>query len=179
MVEPEFSAKRDDAVSTNERLQQDAQAVLDVIDNPDVIAALRQDKNQNLAYLKENHNVCLYTFVVHYTSLTQTITALIRTLQCSLQLRPVPVRLRKLLDRCGLPLPFPRPLYRQRPPHVVTLGKACLRYPSWRMVDCTRGTQHPPGRYRLSCHPSHRTTHRSRRRRPFCHARSPPSASLP
>jgi len=38
-------------------LQQEAQAVLDVIENPDVAQALRQDKNQNLQYLKENYNV--------------------------------------------------------------------------------------------------------------------------
>lgn len=57
-VSPEFSGKRDKAVSTNERLQQEAQAVLDVIENPDVAQALRQDKNQNLQYLKDNYNVC-------------------------------------------------------------------------------------------------------------------------
>jgi len=44
-------------VSTNERLQLEAQAVLDVIQNPDVAQALRQDKNQNLQYLKDNYNV--------------------------------------------------------------------------------------------------------------------------
>jgi translation initiation factor 3 subunit E len=44
-------------VSTNERLQQEAQAVLDVIENPDVAQALRQDKSQNLQYLKDNYNV--------------------------------------------------------------------------------------------------------------------------
>ena len=53
----EFDLKRKDAVSTNERLQQEAQAVLDVIENPDVAQALRQDKNQNLQYLKDNYNV--------------------------------------------------------------------------------------------------------------------------
>ena len=53
----EFSAKRENAVSTNERLQQEAQAVLDVIENPDVAQALRQDKSQNLQYLKDNYNV--------------------------------------------------------------------------------------------------------------------------
>jgi len=42
-------------------LQQEAQAVLDVIENPDVAQALRQDKNQNLHYLKENYNVRLFT----------------------------------------------------------------------------------------------------------------------
>jgi translation initiation factor 3 subunit E len=55
----EFSGKRERAVSTNERLQQEAQAVLDVIENPDVAQALRQDKNQNLQYLKDNYNVRL------------------------------------------------------------------------------------------------------------------------
>ena len=44
-------------MSTNERLQQEAQAVLDVIENPDVAQALRQDKSQNLQYLKDNYNV--------------------------------------------------------------------------------------------------------------------------
>ena len=53
----EFQEKRDTAVSTNERLAQEAQAVLDVIENPDVAQALRQDKNQNLQYLKEHYNV--------------------------------------------------------------------------------------------------------------------------
>ena len=53
----EFNEKRQEALLTNERLQQDAQAVLDVIENPDVAQALRQDKNQNLQYLKENYNV--------------------------------------------------------------------------------------------------------------------------
>ena len=53
----EFNGRRENAVSTNERLQQEAQAVLDVIENPDVAQALRQDKNQNLQYLKENYNV--------------------------------------------------------------------------------------------------------------------------
>jgi hypothetical protein len=41
------------------RLELEAQAVLDVIENPDVAQALRQDKNQNLQYLKDNYNVRL------------------------------------------------------------------------------------------------------------------------
>ncbi|KDQ20948.1 hypothetical protein BOTBODRAFT_26961 [Botryobasidium botryosum FD-172 SS1] len=55
----EYAAKRDNAVSTNDRLQQEAQAVLDVIENPDVVSALRQDKMQNLQYLKDNYNLTL------------------------------------------------------------------------------------------------------------------------
>lgn len=54
----EFDQKRESAVSTHQRLQDEAQAVLDVIENPDVAQALRQDKNQNLQYLKDNYNVC-------------------------------------------------------------------------------------------------------------------------
>ena len=42
---------------TNERLQHEARVVSDVIENPDVAQALRQDKNQNLQYLKDNYNV--------------------------------------------------------------------------------------------------------------------------
>ncbi|VDC07744.1 unnamed protein product [Peniophora sp. CBMAI 1063] len=53
----EFAAKRDSAVATNERLQQEAQAVLDVIEKPEVAQALRQDKNQNLAFLRDNYQV--------------------------------------------------------------------------------------------------------------------------
>lgn len=63
---PEFDGKRQNAVSTNERLQQEAQAVLDVIENPDVAQALRQDKNQNLQYLKDNYNVTLEQITALY-----------------------------------------------------------------------------------------------------------------
>ncbi|OSX60085.1 hypothetical protein POSPLADRAFT_1149650 [Postia placenta MAD-698-R-SB12] len=58
-VPEEFAGKRENAVSTNERLQQEAQAVLNVIENPEVAQALRQDKNQNLQYLKDHYGVTL------------------------------------------------------------------------------------------------------------------------
>ncbi|KZT24640.1 eukaryotic translation initiation factor 3, subunit 6 [Neolentinus lepideus HHB14362 ss-1] len=58
-VPAEFAEKRENALSTNEQLQQEAQAVLDVIENPDVAQALRQDKMQNLQYLKEHYNLTL------------------------------------------------------------------------------------------------------------------------
>ncbi|CCM05430.1 uncharacterized protein FIBRA_07647 [Fibroporia radiculosa] len=58
-VPEEFAGKREKAVSTNERLQQEAQAVLNVIENPEVAQSLRQDKNQNLQYLREHYNVTL------------------------------------------------------------------------------------------------------------------------
>lgn len=65
----EFNEKRQNAVSTNDRLQQEAQAVLDVINNPDVAQALRQDKNQNLQYLKDNYNVRTRTNSTHPNTL--------------------------------------------------------------------------------------------------------------
>jgi translation initiation factor 3 subunit E len=58
-VPEEFALKHEAAVSTTERLQQEAQAVLDVIENPDVAQSLRQDKMQNLQYLKENYGLTL------------------------------------------------------------------------------------------------------------------------
>ena len=108
---PEFDAKRQNAVSTHERLQQEAQAVLDVIENPDVAQALRQDKNQNLQYLKDNYNVrcdqrlprsiTLIFFIAHP-----------RANHCTLQLWSIPIFIRKLQRSCRLSIPFPRPLHR-------------------------------------------------------------------
>ncbi|GBE82998.1 eukaryotic translation initiation factor 3 subunit 6 [Sparassis latifolia] len=65
-IPEEFSGKREKAVSTNERLQQEAQAVLNVIENPEVAQSLRQDKNQNLQYLKEHYNVTLEQITALY-----------------------------------------------------------------------------------------------------------------
>ncbi|KAG7446065.1 eukaryotic translation initiation factor 3 subunit 6 [Guyanagaster necrorhizus] len=65
-VPAEFDEKRQNAVSMHERLQQEAQAVFDVIENPDVVQALRQDKNQNLQYLKEHYNVTLEQITALY-----------------------------------------------------------------------------------------------------------------
>ncbi|KAA1475610.1 eukaryotic translation initiation factor 3 subunit 6 [Dentipellis sp. KUC8613] len=65
-IPEEFAVKRENAVSTNEQLQQEAQAVLDVIENPDVAQALRQDKNQNLQYLKDNYGLTLEQITALY-----------------------------------------------------------------------------------------------------------------
>ncbi|KAG8711505.1 eukaryotic translation initiation factor 3 subunit E [Ceratobasidium sp. 395] len=61
-----FAAKREKAVSEGERLQQEAQFVLDVIEKPEVAQALRQDKMQNLQYLKDNYNVTLEQITALY-----------------------------------------------------------------------------------------------------------------
>ncbi|KAG8935544.1 eukaryotic translation initiation factor 3 subunit E [Tulasnella sp. 418] len=58
-VPEEFAEKRKLAMETNERLEGEAQAVLDVIEKPEVAQALRQDKNQNLQYLKDNYGLTL------------------------------------------------------------------------------------------------------------------------
>jgi len=65
-IPAEFGRRRENAVTRNERLQQEAQAVLDVIENPDVAQALRQDKNQNLQYLKDNYNLTLEQITALY-----------------------------------------------------------------------------------------------------------------
>lgn len=53
----EFAKKRDTVVSTNDRLAQEAQSVLEIIEMPEVAQALRQDKRQNLQYLKDHYGV--------------------------------------------------------------------------------------------------------------------------
>ncbi|KAJ7621129.1 eukaryotic translation initiation factor 3, subunit 6 [Roridomyces roridus] len=58
-VPQEFEEKRQNTLLTHQRMQDEAQAVLDVIENPDVAQALRQDKEQNLQYLKDNYNLTL------------------------------------------------------------------------------------------------------------------------
>ncbi|EJT98808.1 eukaryotic translation initiation factor 3 subunit 6 [Dacryopinax primogenitus] len=56
-VPEEFTAKRSNIETTNDRLQKEAQVVLEVIENRDVAQAMRQDKMQNLTYLREKHNL--------------------------------------------------------------------------------------------------------------------------
>lgn len=108
----EFAGKRESAVSTNERLQQEAQAVLDVIENPDVAQALRQDKSQNLQYLKDNYNV--RQSKSHFSaSLTRPI-ADTGTNHRVIQFWPISIHIRQLQRRCRLPVPLPRTFYRYR-----------------------------------------------------------------
>ncbi|KAG2212630.1 hypothetical protein INT47_000606 [Mucor saturninus] len=51
----EFTEKREKVLSQMEELRTKAQKVMDILEKPEVIAALRQDKAQNLQYLKENY----------------------------------------------------------------------------------------------------------------------------
>ncbi|CAG8767635.1 16207_t:CDS:2, partial [Acaulospora colombiana] len=54
-VPSEFATKRQEVLQTLENLQAEAQKVLDIIENPEVITALRQDKLQNLHFLREKY----------------------------------------------------------------------------------------------------------------------------
>ena len=103
-------------MAINEQLQQEAQAVLDVIENPDVAQALRQDKNQNLTYLKDNYGVSddvLYSLNILTPTISSSfITADPRTNYSIIQLWEVSVYVRELLWRSRLPLPFPRAFHR-------------------------------------------------------------------
>ncbi|GJJ13396.1 hypothetical protein Clacol_007650 [Clathrus columnatus] len=65
-IPPQFAAKRDSVVSTNDRLAQEAQSVLEIIEKPEVAQALRQDKRQNLQYLKDHYGLTLEQITVLY-----------------------------------------------------------------------------------------------------------------
>ncbi|KAF7296622.1 Eukaryotic translation initiation factor 3 subunit E [Mycena chlorophos] len=107
----EFEEKRRNTLLTHQRLQDEAQAVLDVIENPDVAQALRQGKEHNLQYLKDNYNLTL-----------DQITALYHFGQFQYSYG-------QELQWCGrLPLPFPRAVDRRGAQHICTMGQARVRY---------------------------------------------------
>lgn len=53
----DIEAQRSEAHARNERLGREVETVLNVIEDPSVAAALKQDKAQNLAWLEENYQV--------------------------------------------------------------------------------------------------------------------------
>lgn len=53
----EFIQKRHHVLATLQKLEEESQKVLSVLEDQEVISALRQDKTQNLQYLKEHHGV--------------------------------------------------------------------------------------------------------------------------
>ncbi|KAI8577715.1 hypothetical protein K450DRAFT_250486 [Umbelopsis ramanniana AG] len=55
-VPREFAEKKEKVLAQLEEFQTQTQNIIEVIENPEVIAALRQDKLQNLHFLKENYN---------------------------------------------------------------------------------------------------------------------------
>ncbi|GAA5906592.1 hypothetical protein JCM6882_008069 [Rhodosporidiobolus microsporus] len=62
----EFRKREQEVVKTLNELQAQAQGVMEVISNPEVVSALRQDKQHNLTYLKENHGVTLEQIALLY-----------------------------------------------------------------------------------------------------------------
>jgi len=56
-VPEEFTKKRETVLANLQKLEEDSQKVLSVLEDQEVVAALRQDKIQNLQYLKEHHGV--------------------------------------------------------------------------------------------------------------------------
>lgn len=54
----ELVERRKEILEKLQNSQAEAQKVMDVIENPEVISALRQDKLQNLQFLKDNYGVC-------------------------------------------------------------------------------------------------------------------------
>ncbi|KAJ1918421.1 eukaryotic translation initiation factor 3 subunit E [Tieghemiomyces parasiticus] len=52
----EFLEQREKVLATLNDLQDNAEKVMEVIENPDVIGSLRQDKYHNMQFLKDNYN---------------------------------------------------------------------------------------------------------------------------
>ncbi|KAM0745649.1 eukaryotic translation initiation factor 3 subunit 6 [Meredithblackwellia eburnea MCA 4105] len=65
-VPQEFKQREETVVATLNELQSQAQKVMEVISNPEVVAALRQDKLHNLTYLKDAHGVTLDQIALLY-----------------------------------------------------------------------------------------------------------------
>jgi translation initiation factor 3 subunit E len=63
---PEFQQKREQVLATLQKLGEDSQKVLSVLEDQEVVSALRQDKTQNLQYLKEHHGITLEDVNVLY-----------------------------------------------------------------------------------------------------------------
>jgi translation initiation factor 3 subunit E len=66
-VPAEFTHKREQVLSALRKLEEDSQKVLSVLEDQEVVASLRQDKLQNLQYLKEHHGITLEDVNVLYT----------------------------------------------------------------------------------------------------------------
>ena len=62
-IPAEFIEKRKQVLTTLHKLEEESQKVISVLEDPEVISALRQDKTQNLQYLKDNHGVIFQLFV--------------------------------------------------------------------------------------------------------------------
>ena len=57
MIATEFASRREEVAAKNTSLAAAAEEVLDVISKPEVAGQLKQDKDQNLIWLKDNYQV--------------------------------------------------------------------------------------------------------------------------
>lgn len=55
----EFTKKREDVLESLKTLEEKSQKVLDVLEDPDVLASLRSDKTANMKFLEENHGITM------------------------------------------------------------------------------------------------------------------------
>jgi hypothetical protein len=56
-IPAEFAEKRQQVLATLRKLEEESQKVISVLEDPEVVSALRQDKTQNLQFLKDNYAV--------------------------------------------------------------------------------------------------------------------------
>ena len=65
---PNFAQLREEATVKFKSLQERAQAVITVIENPEAVAKLRSgsDRDKNLEMLKSEYNVSVATFIAEY-----------------------------------------------------------------------------------------------------------------
>ena len=59
-IPEEFTTKREQVLATLHKLEEESQKILSVLEDQEVVSALRQDKTQNLQYLKDHHAVLIF-----------------------------------------------------------------------------------------------------------------------
>lgn len=137
----EFRAREETVVATLNELQLQAQSVMDVISNPEVVSALRQDKLHNLSYLKDTHNVSLVllTIVEQPKLILSRSPSLLffcvptsgysRSNRPAIPIWTIPILHRTLLWCFRLPIPFPRFIHRLGSRPFFPLGQTRFRHP--------------------------------------------------
>lgn len=132
MATTELTEKRQQVLAKMESLQAEVQKVMQVLEKPEVIATLRQDKAQSLQTLKEEYNVIISSTLptrtffpfVSVCLLTPCVTVVHRREhQHPLRVWPIRIRLRQL-RWCGRhAVPFPRPVDKRGALLLCTVGQ--------------------------------------------------------
>ena len=97
-VPEEFTKKREAVLANLQKLEEDSQKVLSVLEDQEVVSALRQDKTQNLQYLKEHHGVLSFAIGVDLDYRG--------ACKCAVSIWTVAVYYRKLWCSCGFIVSF-------------------------------------------------------------------------